>query len=250
MKKLILSVLVLGCSITMFAQSTKKPAPKPAASSASKTASKPSVKTTSVATTAMKTPLDSFSYALGLSIANFYKEQGVKNINNTLVLKALNDSKVGKPLLNEAQINNCIVGYMQTVSSEKASGNKKEGEAFLADNKRKDGVITLPSGLQYQIMNEGSGAKPTMSDKVKVHYHGTLLDGTIFDSSVDRGEPLEIGVSGVIPGWTEVLLLMPVGSKWKVFIPSSLAYGDNQAGRAIKPGSTLVFEMELLEIIK
>ena len=243
MKKLILSVLVLGCSITLMAQTARKPATKTTTKAPAKT-------TTNAATVSMKSPLDSFSYALGLSIANFYKEQGVKNINNALVMKALNDSKMGKPLLNDAQINNCIVGYMQTVSSEKAAGNKKEGEAFLAENKRKEGVVTLPSGLQYQVMKEGTGPKPTLNDRVKVHYHGTLLDGTIFDRSVDRGEPIELGVSGVIPGWTEALMLMPVGSKWKLFIPSSLAYGDNQAGKDIKPGSTLVFEVELIEIVK
>jgi FKBP-type peptidyl-prolyl cis-trans isomerase FklB len=251
MKQLLLSVLILGCSITIFAQTTKKPATKPASTSSSKPSSNPSSKSSSASSAvAMKSSLDSFSYALGLSIASFYKEQGVKNINNSLVMKALNDSKAGKPLLNEAQINQCIVGYMQLVSSEKAAGNKKEGDAFLAVNKTKEGVIALPSGLQYQVMKEGTGPKPTMNDRVKVHYHGTLIDGTIFESSVQRGEPIEFGVGGVITGWTEALLLMPVGSKWRLFIPSSLAYGDNQMGKDIKPGSTLIFEVELLDIVK
>ena len=239
MKKTLLSVFVGIISITMMGQ-VKKPVTK-----------KPATPVTKVNSDAlMKTPLDSFSYAIGLSIANFYKEQGVKNINNALVVRALNDIKAGKPLLNEAQTNNCIVGFMQHVSSEKAAGNKKTGQAFLQNNKTKEGVISLPSGLQYQIIKTGSGEKPTLNDKVKVHYHGTLLDGTVFDSSVERGEPLELSVSGVIPGWTEALQLMQVGSKWKLFIPSSLAYGDNQAGPTITPGSTLIFEVELLVIVK
>ncbi|HUR10171.1 MAG TPA: FKBP-type peptidyl-prolyl cis-trans isomerase [Flavitalea sp.] len=239
MKKLLFSVLLSGFFMGLIAQTSKKANPTRV------------IKTAGTSAPArMKNSLDSFSYALGLSIANFYKEQGVKNINNALVLKALDDLKAGKPLLNEAQINNCIVGYMQTMSSGKAAGNKKAGEAFLAENKTKQGVVALASGLQYQVIKAGTGAIPTVNDKVKVHYHGTLLDGTVFDSSVERGEPIELSVSGVIPGWTEALQLMPVGSKWKLFIPSSLAYGDNQAGPAIKPGSTLIFEVELLDIVK
>ena len=237
--------MVLGFSVCLMAQATKKPVAKKTT-----TAIKPASRQATGTPVAMKTPLDSFSYALGLSIANFYREQGVQNINNTLVMQALNDSKVNKPRLNDQQVNQCIVGYMQVVNSEKAAGSKKEGEAFLAANKKKQGVVELPSGLQYQVMKEGTGAKPTMNDRVRVHYHGTLIDGTVFESSVDRGEPIEFGVSGVIPGWSEALMLMPVGSKWKLFIPSSLAYGDNQAGKDIKPGSTLIFEVELLDIIK
>jgi FKBP-type peptidyl-prolyl cis-trans isomerase FklB len=133
---------------------------------------------------------------------------------------------------------------------EKAAGNRKAGEAFLAENRKQPGVVSLPSGLQYQILKESTGVKPAATDKVKVHYTGTLLDGTVFDSSVQRGEPLEISVNGVIPGWIEALQLMPVGSKWKLFIPSHLAYGDNPAGPSIKPGSTLIFEVELLDIVK
>ncbi len=246
MKKLILSVMVLGFSVCLIGQTTKKPV----AAKTTKTTTKTTTRKAPVSSVAMRTPLDSFSYALGLSIANFYREQGVQNINNSLVLKALNDSKVNKPLLNDAQVNQCIVGYMQVVSSEKAAGSKKEGQAFLEENKKKQGVIELPSGLQYQVMKQGTGAKPTMNDRVRVHYHGTLINGTVFESSVERGEPIEFGVSGVIPGWTEALLMMPVGSKWRLFIPSSLAYGDNQAGKDIKPGSTLIFEVELLDIIK
>ena len=144
--------------------------------------------------------------------------------------------------------------YMQTyfvqASAKEAKKNKEEGEKFLAENKTKSGVITTESGLQYQVITEGTGAKPTEKDRVKVHYTGTLLDGTKFDSSVDRGEPAEFGVNQVIKGWTEGLQLMPVGSKYIFWIPSELAYGERAAGPEIKPNSVLKFEVELLDIVK
>jgi FKBP-type peptidyl-prolyl cis-trans isomerase FklB len=141
------------------------------------------------------------------------------------------------------------MSYVQKQQSEKALGNKKLGLEFLAANAKKPGVITLPGGLQYLILKEGTGPKPRLTDMVRVHYHGTLIDGRVFDSSVDRGQPIELNVNGVIPGWTQALQLMPVGSKWKLFIPSDLAYGDRQAGQLIAPGSTLVFDVELLDIV-
>lgn len=234
-------ILVLGtiCAMAVVANGQAKksaPAVKPKAPAA--------------VTATMKNSIDSFSYAIGLSIANFYKEQGVKEINNAMVMQALNDVKNGKAKMDEAATNSCIVNYMQTVRSGKAAGNRKLGEEFLAANKSKPGVVTLPSGLQYSVIKEGTGPKPVATDKVKVHYEGKLLDGYIFDSSIQRGEPIEFNVDGVIPGWTEALQLMPVGSKWMLFIPADLAYGDNQAGPDIKPGSTLIFEVELLDIVK
>ena len=183
-------------------------------------------------------------------MAGFYREQGVKSINNNLVVKALNDVKNGKPLLDDSQINNIIVSFMTNMKSEKAQGAKKEGQAFLDSNKNNPGVVTLPSGLQYLVVTEGTGPKPALTDKVKVHYQGTLINGKIFDSSIQRGEPIEFNVNGVIAGWTEALQLMPVGSKWKLFIPSDLGYGDNGAGADIKPGATLIFDVELLDIVK
>jgi FKBP-type peptidyl-prolyl cis-trans isomerase FklB len=241
-------------SIGTIAQTPKKVVPPAKAAAAAKPATTPVKKKVAPKPVAqpasLKNSLDSFSYAVGLSLANFYKEQGVQNINNALVLKALNDVKAGKQLLNEQQINACIMDYMQVAKSEKASPNKKAGEAFLEQNSKKPGVVTTASGLQYTIITEGTGPKPTGEEQVKVHYHGTLLDGTIFDSSIQRGEPIVLGIRNVIPGWTEALQLMPVGSKWKLFIPSELAYGDNQAGPSIGPGSTLIFDVELLEIIK
>lgn len=201
-------------------------------------------------TPTLRSALDSFSYAVGISMAGFYKEQGVQNINTSLVMKALNDVKAGKPLLDESQTNASIVNYMTSMKSANAAGAKKIGQAFLDSNKHKPGVVVLPSGLQYLVLKEGTGPKPTLTDKVKVHYEGTLINGKIFDSSIQRGEPIELNVNGVIPGWTEALQLMPVGSKWRLFIPSELAYGDNGAGPDIKPGSTLLFDVELLDIVK
>lgn len=128
--------------------------------------------------------------------------------------------------------------------------NLEAGEKFLAENKSKEGVVTTESGLQYQVIKQGNGPKPSLTDQVKCHYHGTLIDGTVFDSSVERKEPATFYVNGVIKGWTEALQMMPVGSKWKLFIPASLAYGDRAAGEKIKANSTLVFEVELLEIVK
>ena len=202
-------------------------------------------------TVVLKNELDSVSYAIGLSVANFYKQSNLTNINTALMVKAINDvNKKGKVLMDDQQANTCMVNFMQKAKSEKSAGNRKIGEDFLAANKNKPGVVVLPSGLQYTVIKEGTGPKPGPTDKVKVHYHGTLIDGRVFDSSVDRGEPIELNVNGVIPGWTEALQLMPVGSKWKLFIPSNLAYGDQQAGPLITPGSTLVFEVELLDIVK
>lgn len=242
MKKIALLMASTILVITAFGQTKPKAPVKKPATTTKSAAAKPAP--------VMKNALDSFSYALGLSMANFYKEQGVQNINIPLVTKALNDIKAGKPMLNEMDINNAIISYMQAAKGEKASGEKKIGQAFLDSNKTQAGVVTLPSGLQYRILKEGTGAKPGLTDKVKVHYEGKLINGKTFDSSIERGEPIELGVNGVIPGWTEALQLMPVGSKWKLFIPSNLGYGDDGAGNDIKPGATLVFDVELIDIVK
>lgn len=209
---------------------------------------KPAVKPYT-ATAGLKSSTDSFSYALGISIANFYKQQGVTNINNQLVIKALNDAKAGKPLMDENQCNSTIMTHMQALRGKKASGAKKAGDAFLTQNKTKAGIVSLASGLQYQVITQGTGPKPTSNDQVKCHYIGSFVDGTEFESSYKNGQPATFTVGGVIRGWTEALQLMPVGSKWKLFIPSELAYGDNDNG-PIPAGSTLVFQVELLEIVK
>lgn len=239
MKKGIFSTFLVILTFAVSAQT--KPATKKVATGAKKPVSTAPM---------MKNALDSFSYALGLSMAGFYKEQGIGEINTALVIKALKDIKAGKPLLDDAQINSCIVNYMQLKKGEAAEPFKKEGQAFLDSNKKQAGIMTTPSGLQYKIIKEGTGPKPAAGDKVKVHYHGSLINGKVFDSSVERGEPVTFGVSEVIPGWTEALQLMPVGSKWQIFIPSDLGYGDAGAGNDIKPGSTLLFDVELLEIVK
>lgn len=238
MKKLFLISAVCFCVTVVMAQ-TKKPAP----------ATKPKPQTATAPAPALKSSADSFSYAIGLSIANFYKAQGVSNINTQLVVKALNDVKANKPLLNDEQTNECIVNFMQTARSEKASGNKKEGQTWLAENKKKTGVVTLPSGLQYMVLQEGTGEKPTLSDNVKCHYTGSFIDGNVFESSYNNNQPATFQVGQVIRGWTEALQLMGVGSKWRLFIPSDLAYGDIDRG-TIPPGSTLIFDVELLEIVK
>lgn len=243
MKKTVLLIILAASGAGLSAQQ-KTVAKKPVAKAVT---AKPK---TATATPVLKTMQDSLSYAIGLSVANFYKQQDIKNINTTIVTKAINDiNKNSKPLLDEMQAQMCIMNYMQKMKAEKAAPNKQAGAAFLAANKNKPGVVTLPSGLQYQIIKEGNGPKPAATDKVKVHYHGTLIDGTVFDSSVDRGQPIELSVGGVIQGWIEALQLMPVGSKWKLFIPSNLAYGDQETG-SIKAGSTLIFDVDLLDIVK
>jgi len=237
MQKLLI-VLFMAASLGSFAQTTSKkavPVKKPA--------------TAKPAPTTLKNQSDSFSYAIGVSIANFYREQGINNISSAMVTKAINDCGAGKQALDDGQVNNIIMSYMQQKRSEKSAGTRKVGEAFLAENKKKPGVITTASGLQYTILKEGTGPKPVSTDQVKVHYHGTLVDGTVFESSVQKGEPIVYAVNGFIPGWIEALQMMPTGSKWKLFVPSNLAYGDNDSGPAIKAGSTLIFEIELLEIV-
>lgn len=242
MKRLFLVATVSLCVTGIMAQ-TKKPTTAPA------TTTKPKPATTAAPVASMKNALDSFSYAIGMSIANFYKAQGVSNINNQLVLKALSDVKANKPALNEEQVNACIVNFMQTARNEKAGPNKKAGETFLAENKSKTGVVTLPSGLQYLVLQEGTGPKATLSDQVKCHYTGSFIDGQVFESSYTNNQPITFQVGQVIRGWTEALQLMPVGSKWRLFIPSDLGYGDSDRG-TIPPGSTLIFDVEVLEIVK
>ncbi|AUD04708.1 peptidylprolyl isomerase [Spirosoma pollinicola] len=201
---------------------------------------------------------DSVSYSIGLFMAQNLKQQGISDLNNALLMRGLNDALSGQATqLTQTQAGQVMNSYMQkqmavrNAEGIKASAeNKKIGDAFLTENKAKSGVVTTKSGLQYSIEKEGTGAKPAATDRVKVHYTGKTLDGKVFDSSVERGQPAEFGVNEVIKGWTEALQLMPIGSKWKLYIPADLAYGDRGAGADIKPGSTLVFDVELLDIVK
>lgn len=195
--------------------------------------------------------MDKVSYALGLSIGNNFQNSGIKNLQVEDFVKGLKDVlDEGKPEISYEEAKKVLNEYFTNLQKEKLELNKKAGEEFLKINKDRAGVVTLPSGLQYQVLQKGNGEKPTASDKVKCHYHGTLINGNVFDSSVQRGEPAVFGVSQVIPGWVEALQMMEVGSKWRLFIPSELAYGEHGAGEAIEPNSALVFDVELLDIVK
>ena len=205
----------------------------------------------------LKTAVDSASYAIGIKTGANYRTNlktlpgGEANIDDLIAgfIQAIKgDSAAMKMTPETAQ--QYLQTYFVEASAKEAAQNKEAGEKFLAENKTKEGVITTESGLQYKVEKEGTGEKPTAADRVKVHYTGTLLDGTKFDSSVDRGEPAEFGVSQVIRGWTEGLQIMPAGSKYIFWIPSDLAYGERGAGQDIKPNSVLKFEVELLEVIK
>ncbi len=195
--------------------------------------------------------MDKVSYALGLSIGNNFLNSGIKELQIEEFTKGLSDVLKGqKPEITYDEAKSVINDYFTKLQKEKLEINKKAGEEFLSINKGRAGVVELPSGLQYQVLKQGTGAKPTASDKVKCHYHGTLINGTVFDSSVERGQPSVFGVNQVIPGWVEALQLMSVGSKWRLFIPSQLAYGERGAGEMIEPNSTLIFDVELLDIVK
>ncbi|MDR0349650.1 MAG: FKBP-type peptidyl-prolyl cis-trans isomerase [Tannerella sp.] len=194
--------------------------------------------------------MDKVSYALGLSIGNNFQNSGIKGLIIDDFVKGLNDVLSAKqPEINYDEAKQVINDYFIKLKTEKQTLNKQAGEEFLRINKERAGVTELPSGLQYQILTKGLGAKPTSSDQVKCHYHGTLINGTVFDSSVQRGEPAVFGVSQVIPGWVEALQLMETGSKWRLFIPSDLAYGERGAGDSIEPNSTLIFDVELIDIV-
>jgi FKBP-type peptidyl-prolyl cis-trans isomerase FklB len=208
----------------------------------------------------LKTREDSLSYAFGVVNYNALKADSLM-LDPMIVAKAMIDGKSGKPLMADDIARSYIMTFINKreaiKSAKKAELNKEtykdyiaKNEAFLAKNKEKTGVNVTPSGLQYEVIKMGAGPKPTAQNTVKVDYVGTLIDGTEFDSSIKRKEPATFPVSGVIPGWTEALQLMPVGSKFKLYLPASIAYGGNGAGDVIKPYSTLIFEVELLEIVK
>ena len=195
--------------------------------------------------------MDKVSSALGLSIGNNFQNSGIKCLQVEDFVQGLSDVLNEKqPAISYDEAKKVINDFFLRLHKEKLEINKKAGEEFLSINKGRAGVVTLPSGLQYQVLQQGNGEKPKATDKVKCHYHGTLINGTVFDSSVERGTPAVFGVNQVIPGWVEALQLMPVGSKWRLFIPSNLAYGENGAGEMIEPNSTLIFDVELLDIVK
>jgi len=203
----------------------------------------------------LKDQKEKVSYSIGLNIGNDFKTQGVE-VDTNILLKGMTDALTGaQPMLTEEQIAETLtqlqkdmVAKQETMAKEAAEKNKTAGAAFLAENGKKEGVTTLPSGLQYKVIEEGKGAKPSLESTVTVHYKGTLVDGKEFDSSYSRNEPATFPVKGVIPGWTEAMQLMTEGSKWEIVIPSELAYGERGAGPVIGPNSTLIFEVELIKI--
>jgi FKBP-type peptidyl-prolyl cis-trans isomerase FklB len=239
------------------AASTPPVAQTPAPKSVTPAAKKPATtakSTTAAAPLALKTQKDKFSYAIGMKMGASFKKQSVP-VDPAILMRGIKDSMAGKTALTDEQAQAAIMDVqkeMQAKQQEKAKEasetNKKEGDAFLAANKSKEGVVTLPSGLQYKIEKAGTGPKPASTDSVICNYRGTLIDGKEFDSSYKRGQPATFPVTGVIKGWTEALQLMPVGSKWQLFVPADLAYGDRGAGGDIGPGATLIFEVELLSI--
>lgn len=228
MKKLLFATLSL-CTLAVSAQRTTS-------------------KKTTNATIArpFKNLTDSASYGIGLSVANFYKQQGFKNLNTALIAKAINDVQTGgKPLMDDAQANEAIMFYINPTLRQ----NIETGKKFLAVNKSKPGIKSTASGIQYEVLKDAQGPKPVATDTVVVNYAGTLINGTEFDNSARGGKPIEFPLNRVIKGWTEALQLMPVGSKYKFYIPYNLAYGVNDNG-SIPGGSTLIFEIELLQIKK
>jgi FKBP-type peptidyl-prolyl cis-trans isomerase FklB len=202
----------------------------------------------------LQTQKQKASYSIGQDIGKNMKLQKI-DIEPELFLQGMKDAYNDTSLFTDEEIGEILIAF-QKEQKEKAdaertvvaSKNKEEGEKFLEENKTKDGVVTLTSGLQYKVIKEGNGANPKSTDKVSVHYKGTFIDGTEFDSSIKRGQPATFGVSGVIKGWTEALQLMKVGSKWELYIPSELAYGERGSGASIGPNAVLIFEVELLEI--
>jgi FKBP-type peptidyl-prolyl cis-trans isomerase FklB len=198
----------------------------------------------------LKTELEKVSYCFGVNIAQNMKQQGMNNISASLLAKGLDDYLTGKTLeINEEEIPSILQEFFKKLQEAQFEGNVAAGKAFLAENAKREGVITLESGLQYEILKEGNGIKPKATDKVTTHYHGTLIDGTVFDSSVNRGEPATFPVNGVIKGWVEGLQLMPLGSKWRLYVPEDLAYGANpHPGGPIEPFATLIFDIELIAI--
>ena len=260
----ILALALVATAGFAAAQGSSAPKTKPAqgAAKTSGPQAAPSASPTPAAAQPAATPNPNFksdkerqSYAVGMNIGESLHRQPV-DLDSTLLIQGLKDSMSGgKTLMTDEEAKAALTELGQQVRTKQeekvkqaAETNKKEGEAFLAANKTKPGVVTTPSGLQYKILKEGTGPKPTASDKVVCNYKGTLINGTEFDSSYKRGQPATFPVGQVIKGWTEALQLMPVGSKWQLFIPADLAYGDRGAGNDIGPGSTLIFEVELLSI--
>lgn len=193
--------------------------------------------------------LEEVSYSLGVILAGSFKQQGFNDINVEFLSKAFDDILNGGEVKITVEKAELIVNeYLTNLNTQKASDNLEQGRIFLEENKTKENIITTESGLQYEILTNTEGYKPVKEDKVVTHYHGTLIDGTVFDSSVERGQPVVLPVGSVISGWSEALQLMSIGSKWRLFLPSNLAYAEHGAGGSIGPNMTLIFEVELIGV--
>ncbi len=245
--------MLLGSALAQQGTPTTNPQQTPSANAQKAPAQAPAEQSQSNST--LKTQKDKVSYAIGMNVGRNLHRQSI-DVDPAILMQGLQASLTdGKTLLTEQEAQ-AVLTELQTEARKKqdekmqqaGAANQKEGETFLAANKAKAGVVTLPSGLQYKILKEGTGPKPSATDTVSCNYRGTLINGTEFDSSYKRGEPTSFPVNGVIKGWTEALQLMPVGSKWQLFIPSELAYGSRGAGPDIGPNATLIFEVELLSI--
>ena len=194
--------------------------------------------------------MDKFSYAIGLGIGQNLLSMGAQGINVEDFAQAIADVlNRNETAISHNEAREIVNKYFAELEEKMNAENIEKGKAFLAENAKKEGIVTLPSGLQYQVITEGNGKKPSATDRVKCHYEGTLIDGTLFDSSIKRGQPAVFGVNQVIRGWVEALQLMTEGSRWRLFIPSELGYGAQQAGEMIPPHSTLIFEVELIEVL-
>lgn len=194
--------------------------------------------------------MDKFSYSIGLGIGQNLLGMGARNLNVEDFAQAIKDVLEGNPTaISHTEARQIVNEYFEKLEAEMNAESIEKGRKFLEENGKKENIVTLPSGLQYEVIKEGNGKKPKATDRVRCHYEGTLINGTLFDSSIQRGEPAVFGVNQVIAGWVEALQLMSEGAKWRLFIPSDLAYGANGAGEMIPPHSTLIFEVELIEVL-
>jgi FKBP-type peptidyl-prolyl cis-trans isomerase FklB len=194
--------------------------------------------------------MDKFSYGLGMGIGQNLQSMGISNMSIEDFMKGISDVLAGgKTEMTHAEAQKVVNDHFRALAEEAYAQNKNAGEAFLAENAKKEGITVLPSGLQYQVITEGNGKKPSATDRVQCHYEGTLIDGTIFDSSIKRGEPAVFGVNQVIKGWVEALQLMQEGAKWRLYIPYDMAYGEHGAGEMIPPYSALIFDVELIKVL-
>ncbi|MGD1023281.1 MAG: FKBP-type peptidyl-prolyl cis-trans isomerase [Candidatus Sulfotelmatobacter sp.] len=247
--------MLLGHTLAQQTPAATTQSTTPSTKAQTPASKRPATTAKSATPLALKTAKDKFSYSLGMKMGQNLKKQSVP-VDPAILERGLKDGLAGgKTLLTDdeaqaaiAEVQNDMRKKQQEKMQEAGAASKKEGADYLAANKAKDGVVTLPSGLEYKIVKEGAGPKPTAGDTVVCNYRGTLINGTEFDSSSKHGGPATFPVSGVIKGWTEALQLMPVGSKWQLFVPSDLAYGDRGAGADIGPDTTLIFEVELISI--